>query len=132
MTSTLRLANRSAAELLLAAQLEQAGIPFEREVRFAPPRRWRADFAITNYALGGGNLMAAIDRARSNRILIEVEGGSYTGGHKRGKAYESDCDKQNAAMLAGWQVYRFTPAMVEDGRALEVIRQALGVGERSA
>jgi hypothetical protein len=120
MTSTLRLANRSAAELLLAAQLEQAGIPFEREVRFAPPRRWRADFCA----------VLPKDYAPPHwkpPILIEVEGGSFTGGHKRGKAYESDCDKQNAAMDLGFRVYRFTPAMVEDGRALAVIRQALGI-----
>lgn len=115
----------SNAEILLAAQLEQAGIPFEREYRFAPPRRWRADFAVKGVALGGGNLLTAIDRARTNRFLVEVEGGSFTGGHKRGVAYESDCDKNNHAMLAGWQVYRFTPAMVEDGRALSVIREAL-------
>ena len=118
MTSTLRLANRSAAELLLAAQLEQAGIPFEREYRFAPPRRWRADFFISRYmgtiGIGPG-------------WLIEVEGGSFTGGHKRGKAYESDCDKQNAAMDLGFRVYRFTPAMVEDGRAFATIRAALGL-----
>ena len=121
MTSTLRLANRSAAETLLSVQLEQAGIPFEREVRFAPPRRWRADFYI-------GTLIGDFPGGYSTaRILIEVEGGSFTGGHKRGKAYESDCDKQNAAMDLGFKVYRFTPAMVEDGRALATIRAALGL-----
>jgi hypothetical protein len=30
-------------------------------------------------------------------------------------------------MDLGFKVYRFTPAMVEDGRALAVIRQALGI-----
>ena len=124
MTSTLRLANRSAAELLLAAQLEQAGIPFERELRFAPPRRWRADFMVRQ-----GDPYSS---KWSPAILIEVEGGSFTGGHKRGKAYESDCDKQNAAMDLGFRVYRFTPAMVEDGRALATIRAALGLATGKA
>jgi len=115
------------AEETLAAQLTQAGIPFEREYRFAPPRRWRFDFARPAYD----------ERQISNwfvhhpAIAIEVEGGSWTGGHKRGKAYESDCEKQNAAMMLGWQIFRFTPAMVEDGRALEVIRQALGLAAAS-
>ena len=36
----------SNAELLLATQLDQAGIPYVREFRFAPPRRWRADFRV--------------------------------------------------------------------------------------
>ena len=97
----------SPAEILLAVQLEQAGIPFEREYRFVD-RLWRFDFVV------------------GQRIAVEVEGGSYTGGHKRGKAYESDCDKQNTAMDLGWRVYRFTPAHVNDNRALTVIRQALG------
>lgn len=98
----------SNAETLLAVQLDQAGIPYEREFRFAPPRRWRFDFAW-----------------KFHGVALEVEGGSWSGGHKRGKAYESDCDKQNEAMLRGWEVYRVTPAMVEDGRALAVVQQAL-------
>ena len=107
----------SAPEQLLAVQLEQAGIPFEREYRFHPSRKWRADFWI----------LRPYGVATLPDILIEVEGGSFTGGHKRGKAYESDCDKQNAAMDLGFRVYRFTPAMVEDGRALTTIRAALGL-----
>jgi hypothetical protein len=119
----------SVAEQTLAVQLEQAGIPFVREFAFARHlgRRWRADFKIDRWEAGTYPDLPFKYRP----VLVEVEGGSYTGGHKRGKAYESDCDKQNAAMLAGWQVYRFTPAMVEDGRALAVIRQALGI-ERAA
>jgi hypothetical protein len=108
----------SQAETLLAVQLEQAGIAFQREVRFNPERRWRFDFA---WVQPGGGLYA-----------VEIEGGSFTGGHKRGRAYESDCEKNNEAVLRGWRVFRFTPAMVDDGRALAVIRQALGVEERVA
>lgn len=111
---------QSDAELLLAVQLEQAGIPFEREYRFAPPRRWRADFAVLEIPAWNGPKQVW----RPRRLLIEVEGGSFTGGHKRGRAYESDCDKNNAAMNLGWRVYRFTPAQVEDGRALAAIIEA--------
>lgn len=109
---------RSEAEQLLAVQLEQAGIPFEREYRFCE-RRWRFDFVP--WEPTKNRLVGA--------IAIEVEGGSYTGGHKRGKAYESDCDKNNEAMRLGWRVYRFTPAHVNDGRALAVIKSALGLEE---
>jgi hypothetical protein len=118
----------SQAELLLQEQLGQAGIPFEREYRFHESRRWRFDFARPAYD----------ERIVSNMfthhpaIAIEVEGGSFSGGHRRGLRYEFDCEKHNAAMLLGWQVYRFTPAMVEDGRALAVIREALGLAEVAA
>jgi hypothetical protein len=43
---------KSPAETLLAVQLEQAGIPFEREYKFHPSRKWRADFALWEFWLG--------------------------------------------------------------------------------
>jgi hypothetical protein len=114
----------SLAEQTLAAQLEQAGIPFEREARFHSVRRWRFDFVVWHpYFIRGD---------RVGEAAIEVEGGSFSGGHRRGLRYEFDCEKHNAAMLLGWRVYRFTPAMVEDGRAFAVIQQALGLTEVAA
>ena len=112
----------SDAETLLAVQLEQAGIPFEREYRFAPPRRWRADFMF------GPNFAWPV----RGRYLVEIDGGSWVAGrHTRGKGFEADLEKLNAAALLGYRVLRFTPAMVDDGRALAVIQQALGL-ERAA
>ena len=94
----------------LALLMASAGIPTPAaEYRFAPPRRWRFDFAWPDY-----------------RIALEVEGGIWTGGrHVRGKGYEKDCEKYNTAQLEGWKVYRVTPAMIRDGRALELLCQAL-------
>jgi very-short-patch-repair endonuclease len=100
----------SEGEEQLAFQLKAAKIPFEREYRFAPPRRWRLDFVLHQLP----------------RCAIEVEGGAWSGGHKRGAAADSDCEKANEANLLGWRVYRFTPAMVADGRALATIERALG------
>ena len=106
----------SPAEHLLSVQLEQAGIPFEREYRFAPPRRWRADFLIWHperSVLG---------------CLIEIDGGGYVAGrHSRGAGMEKDAEKQSAAAILGYRVIRVTPAQVNDGRALRWIRQALGI-----
>ncbi len=97
----------SEPEELLAWQLRAVGIPFQREFRFAPPRKWRADFII------------------SLRLLVEVDGGSWTGGrHTSGAGFEKDCEKQSAAAIAGYRVIRVTPAMVEDGRALKWIEAA--------
>ena len=113
----------SAAETLLAAQLEQAGIPFEREYRFAPPRRWRADFWILR-PYGVETLP---------NILVEIDGGGYVAGrHSRGAGMERDAEKQSAAAILGYRVIRATPKQVEDGRCLSWIRQALGLEDSRA
>lgn len=65
---------------------------YEREYRFAPPRRWRFDFAWP-----------------LERVAVEIEGGIWTGGrHVSVKGFVSDCDKYNAAVLDGWAVLRFS------------------------
>ena len=103
----------SSAELLLAVQLEQAGIPFEREFRFHPDRKWRADFRID---------WSLIDKHWSP-VLIEIDGGAFVGGrHSRGTGVEKDAEKQSAAAILGYRVIRCTPAQVDDGRALAWIR----------
>jgi hypothetical protein len=108
----------SASELLLAVQLEQAGIPFEREMRFHRGRKWRADFAIGEWLLWPPIL---------GSLLVEIEGGAFVGGrHTRGPAFEKDCEKYAAAAILGYRVIRVTPRQVEDGRALSWIQKALG------
>lgn len=115
----------SLAEETLAVQLEQAGIPFEREYRFAPPRRWRADFHITDP-------VSSFVRDAFIGWLVEVEGGSFTGGHRRGRAYELDTEKASVAAILGYRVIRATPSQVNEGIALGWIRAALGLGEKAA
>jgi len=79
------------------------------EYRFHPARRWRFDFAWPE-----------------KRVALEIEGGTWThGAHVRGKRYEQDCEKYNAAALRGWRVFRATSNMVKDGRALQTIEGAL-------
>jgi hypothetical protein len=108
----------SDAELLLAAQLDQAGIPYEREFRFHPERKWRADFMV------GPNFAWPV----RGRYLIEIEGGAFVAGrHTRGPAFEKDCEKYASAAILGYRVIRCTPRQVENGTALSWIRQALGL-----
>ncbi len=92
-----------------AAIIQAAGLPApETEYRFAPPRRWRFDYAWP-----------------ANRLALEIEGGTWTGGrHVRGRGYERDCEKYSEAALRGWRVLRVTSAMLRDGRALAMLERA--------
>jgi hypothetical protein len=75
------------------------GPPLEREVRFHPTRKWRADF---------GHL--------ESRTLIEIEGGIFIPGggrHNRGGGYAKDAEKYLEAVLADWTVIRLTRAQLE-------------------
>lgn len=99
----------SAAEDSLATLIHWEKLPEpSREYRFSE-RRWKFDFAWW-----------------PEKLAVEVEGGSWIGGrHVRGSAFEADCIKYAEAMLAGWRVLRVTPRMIEDGRAVALIRRAL-------
>jgi hypothetical protein len=117
----------SVAEQTLAVQLEQAGIPFEREFRFDSSRKWRADFRIFGHAIHYSNPPQTINY---EDFLVEIDGGAFVGGrHSRGTGVEADAEKQSAAAILGYRVIRATPRQVENGTALSWIRQALGLVE---
>lgn len=118
----------SDAEVLLALHMRANGIEAVREYRFAAEacggagrglrgrlekeglRDWRADFAIL-----------------ARRLLVEVEGGGWTGGrHTRGVGFSNDLQKYDSAMRLGWTVYRCDPEMIRSGRAIETILMILG------
>ncbi|MFX9721941.1 hypothetical protein ABTO99_18030, partial [Acinetobacter baumannii] len=81
----------SEGETVLATHLKACKISFEQEYKFHPERKWRADFLITG-----------------TKILIEVEGGIWSGGrHTRGKGYIGDMEKYNSAAMMGFTVLRF-------------------------
>ena len=67
--------------------------------KFHPERRWRFDFAFVE-----------------QKVAVEVEGGVFMGkfgGHTSGVGYTKNCEKYNEAALAGWTVFRVTPAQIE-------------------
>lgn len=104
MTSSLERA------FLTLLKYENLPLP-ETQVRFAPPRRWKADFLWPDH-----------------RLIVEVHGGTWTGGgHVRGKQFESDCEKANTAQLLGFTYLAFTTDMVHDGRAIATVKEALEV-----
>jgi len=109
----------SQGEEMLAFQLKAAGIDYHTEHRFAPPRRWRFDFVIEGPWMTDAPLP-------NPRFAVEVDGGSWSGGHRRGVQADAECEKFNQATMDGWPVFHVTPAMVENGRALQTIERALG------
>ena len=76
--------------------------PPEREYVFAPPRKWRFDFAWP-----------------AERLAVEIEGLTRQGGrHQRMAGFERDAEKYEAALLAGWRVYRVPGGWVARGSRL--------------
>lgn len=101
------------AELLL--QIAAANLPApEREYRFAVDtlgREWRADLAWPE-----------------RRLLVEIEGGVFSGGrHTTGVGYSGDTEKYNWANILGYSLLRFpTGEPIASGKAILMIRLALG------
>jgi len=96
--------------LTIDQQCELSGLPKPvAEFRFAPPRKWRFDFAWPD-----------------RKLSLEIEGGVWTNGrHTRGRGYERDMEKYSTAAVNGWCVLRVTPRMVQSGEALALVEQAL-------
>ena len=101
-------------EELLLQHIKLVGLPTpEREYRFSPPRRFKADFAYPD-----------------EMLLIEVEGGVWTRGrHTRGGGYSKDMEKYNLAATMGYRILRFTGDMIKDGTAMQTIEKVLNEKE---
>ena len=84
-----------AFQLHFAEQLEAV-----RELRFAPPRRWRFDFAFP-----------------AERVAVEINGALGSGRHSRRAGQEADFEKYNAACELGWRVLLYGPTSIRDGTA---------------
>ena len=83
------------------------GPPLEREYRFHPTRKWRADFSHPE-----------------SRTLIEIEGGIFMrkgGRHNRGGGYAKDAEKYLEAAMHGWTVLRLTEKQLEIGLIEKIV-----------
>ncbi len=88
----------SQLEMIIMNRLDLHLPGYVREHKFHATRRWRFDFAYPDL-----------------KLAIEAEGCVYgMGRHTRGKGYEGDCKKYNAAALQGWTVLRYTSGTVND------------------
>lgn len=103
---------KSELEEALAFQLRAIGHDvgaFDRQFRFAPPRKWLSDFAWP-----------------AQMLLVEVDGGGWVyGRHNRPQGMEKDFEKHNAAVEAGFRVLRYTGAQIDSGEALAQIERVL-------
>jgi very-short-patch-repair endonuclease len=87
-------------------QLRVAGYAgrFVRELRFAPDRRFRFDFAFV-----------------ADNLAVEIDGAV----HRIKKRFSGDLEKGQLALLGGWRVLRVSPAEVRTGHALTLLRKLL-------
>jgi len=109
--ATMKAKKPSALEEMFALHVRAAKLPEPiREHVFAPPRKFRFDFAWA-------------DRL----IACEIDGGTWSGKsrHTTGEGFAKDCEKTNLAALAGWRVFRFTGDMVRSGAAIATVIEAL-------
>lgn len=102
----------SELEMLLYTRLERAGLPLgEGQCRIVPGRQFVWDRCW-----------------RNQRVAVEVQGGIWiNGAHSRGSGVERDSIKQSMAAALGWRVLPITKSMIEDGTAVALIAQALGL-----
>ena len=97
----------SEPEDALAFHLKAVGIPHERQFKFHPERRWRADFLI------------------DGRLIVEVDGAKHgkPGAHQRVDGVDYDCERQAEALCLGYAFMRVSGRMARDGRALAYIEK---------
>lgn len=99
-------------ELLLKAHR----IPFQREHRFHPVRRWRFDFVI---------LKTAYSEPEELKIAVEIEGGIFTNGrHNRSTGALGDMQKYNSAVLNGWRLLRYGTGQIH-GQCIDDINDLI-------
>ena len=93
----------------------------QAEYVFAPPRRWRFDFAWPEMG-----------------FAVEIDGGLFVAGrHSRGAGIIADAEKYEAALMRGWRVYRIPGQWIVRGRkdvrrpeVMQTIRAIVGAGPR--
>jgi len=98
------------ATTLFASLCQARGLPMPvSEYRFAPPRRWRWDWAFVE-----------------EKIAIEQQGGIWTHGrHVRGAALLKEWDKLNEGAVRGWRIVYCSPQQFASGDVLAVVERCL-------
>ena len=91
--------------LMLINQLLDCGLPQpELEYRFAPGRRFRADICYPD-----------------RKLIVEVKGAV----HRIKGRYVRDIEREQVIFQLGYRLLQVTPLQVRNGRAAELVREAL-------
>lgn len=77
----------------------------ELDDSFGNSRSWRFDFACPR-----------------SRVAVEIEGGTRNKSrHTSYAGFAEDCEKYNAAALAGWCVFRLTGEMIDEAHLRQIM-----------
>lgn len=94
------------AELALYNHLGLLGVSFNPQYSWGatltPARKYVADAAVPPL-----------------KLLIEVEGRAHIAGIEK---FETDQERRNLAMMAGWRILSFTPKQAKDGSAALIVQ----------
>ncbi len=124
---------------LLRQQLKVYGVckpALVEEYRFLEDRMFRFDFALPGLKIGieveGGVFAAQVadELVYAGGKLSKIPGKRSR--HTTGAGYQRDCEKYNLAALNGWIVLRFTSPMIESGKAVRMIVDAIKVRSGNA
>jgi len=108
----MKRSKKTPAQMLLLTHLRELGLlhDYRWEHRFDERRLFRFDLADM-----------------TSRIGYECDGGQFSGGHMRGKAIESQYEKDRLAQLQGWRVMRFTNRQILTGEAKAWLKEHLNL-----
>jgi len=127
----------SKLETILYNQIVEAGLPNpEREYRFHSTRKWRVDFAFVQdrvaVELEGGSFGAPIicQTCKKPVMIFRKDGKPVVvrrpGRHQDPVSFEKDIEKYNELALEGWTLIRITKKLINEHKAIELIKRALG------
>lgn len=95
------------------------------ELQFAPPRKFRFDYAIPSVFLAievdGGAFKRRTYRNKKGELITTIGGR-----HNSGIGFLKDMEKLNLATMMGWRILRFTPAQLCTNVTIEMIRKTIG------
>lgn len=100
------MATRERLESKFALVWHALGGPkMERQHQGVPGRKWAFDFAHL-----------------PTQVVVEIDGGTRNkSGHTTFDGYRNDCERDNAATLDGWQVFRLTGQMIDAANVQPII-----------
>jgi hypothetical protein len=103
----------SEAQILLGIHIKELGMRPAYEVHVPAGSNYRFDVCCMGL-----------------NVLIEISGGNFSGGHRRGTKQEDEYTKINRAQMSGYKVYQFTNRQVLSGEAKEFLRGETLSGDR--